>query len=261
MSDEHTDLGQGEGAPQDQQTDVAVAETPPAAGQEQPFLHTWKTRDEAEQGVKDLQRILAEERSRADKLQHEQLSKLTELVEKASAAPTSHGPSQEEIDARLKTLSDEIDEAINEGKAGGRIIDLITQYGNDIRRETDQSYQSLRSQIEQRLIELDPDVASADKQKIAQLQEEFGIKDRKVAAQILKKMQAEIQAAKGPQQPPRPQLPGNGITAQRTTQEPEAPTLPPHVVAALKQDRPNISESELKELAARLAAKKKGSKQ
>lgn len=261
MSDEIIDSGPGTEAPPAQSTDVSTVATPPEAGSVATPSET-DTGDVTQKRIEDLTRQLNEERSRADKRINEETQKLNErmaqTIERMSTQQVDPQQAEREAEATLKALSEQIDQAIADGTPGSLLAELQMQQATALRQQTEARMKEMEDQFTAKLEDLDPDVVSADKQKVAELQEKYGV-TRKVAAQMYKDFQAQVQAAKGPDQPPAQQHAGNGAT-QHVIPATEVTAVSDQTLAAIGNVMGKVTPAEATKLAEIRAARKKGNR-
>ena len=193
-----------------------VVETPKTGADqrpEEPFLHTWKSREDAEEGVQNIikQRDRAATELQKSGARIEELEKtVADLTSKVAGALTDSRRTGEGAEAQqqLKELAERIDSGDLSGK---EMVDLLLQIRQQATEEArkeigerskalEDSLKDLESNLSKRLVDLDP-AYQQHREAIDAAQEKFGV-DRATAMKIVAAYENE------PSQPPRPGLPG-----------------------------------------------------
>ena len=208
MPDEPLDLGQA-GSPQGPLTDVADGEPSPEAGEGGPYLHTWKTKQDAEQGIKDLTEQLNESRSKGDKALSEIERLKDDVLSKLVDASTKSGPAEkspEQVEAELAKLAETIDNAPDSKVLVGVLQAAMQDAEEGGYRRAAKEIEPLKETIaliQQTQVERDPQVLAQEK-KIQELGlgEKFPDLDKRMLATIAALVPDKTQ------QPPRADIPG-----------------------------------------------------
>lgn len=248
MSDQTKGVGQAKAGP-DATAGGQEGEHPREGGQDEVYLGTWKTKEDAEKGVGELTRMLNESRSRenkakseAEKVRNEQLSKLTEAV---SAMSAPKGKTQADVEAeRAQTLQrweDQGNAAILEDISAS-LAQVEKRASEGVKGELRAEIASLKealtgfqSQVQNRLGDLDP-AYLAKKDLVDSL-----ISDAKERGQELSRQQAMYMAdvidskTAKTDSPDRPPLPGQLGGAGRVVDAAGELTLPDEEVAMIEQ--------------------------
>lgn len=210
------------GEPQSKQTGVPDDGTPPEAGQESAYLGTFKTKEDAEKGLKDLQEILRRTQSDKDKataenkkLQEQFLSKLTDSVTQLSQSRQTKSEPQLDIDSLVKRIDDE---------GGKAIVDVLGAYLQDYETKLTtvqkQEIERVRKEYQDELRVLKQAVQSVDpkylthRETVEKLEQDVGL-SRDQAIKIAEMIDKT-------EQPPRPALPGSTGSDRVPDRTPEA---------------------------------------
>ena len=206
MADIDTIIGQGEGAP-DNLTGVAEGgQSGEGQKTDEPFMHTWKTKEDAEKGVQDLLGQVNETRSKADKAASKN-EQLTQMVDKLTNAVS--GKQTVDDDAAAQKQIEDLAKRFEDGEVTGQeqvelLMNIQRQAETKAEAKVEAGLKELREQMKQsdaRLADLDP--AYRDNQKdVDAIQEKFGVnRDQAI------KINAELNP--GPAQPARSPIPGS----------------------------------------------------
>jgi hypothetical protein len=192
----------------------------PVEGKDQAYLGTFKTKEDAEKGLQDLQEILRRTQSDKDKavaenkkLQDQFLSKLTESVSQLSQ-PKEEAP-RVDVDSLVKRIDDE---------GGKAIVDILGSYLNEYETKLTAAQKAeverIQKQYDEKLGQLTAAVRSVDpkylnhRETVEKL-EEMGLKDRELAIKVAELMDKT-------EQPPRPDIPGTTGSDRVTDKAPPA---------------------------------------
>jgi len=221
--------GQGEDAPADDKTATVKGVAPQEAGQEQPYLHTWKSREDAEKGIEDLQKQLNDARSRADKARQEaqEKSQLAQVLEKLGSVQAPQGPTPEQQQADRAALIEKLDSNLDGELIVGLLEDAMARTEDAATQRSAKEIEDLKQalgQVTERLSEYDPEW-----QKTAPVIEELGLKEvlgDGVDRNTMIKVAKLISDAKGPSQPDQAVPPGSigGQAVSGQTAEVDAKT-------------------------------------
>ena len=223
------------GAVQDTQSGEPGESTPAEGQKEENFLGTWKTKEAAEKGFEDFQKIQSKLQSERDKalaentkLQQTVLSKLTDAVTQKPGQPVK---TKAELDAEFAAMAEEL-----ENGGGKATLEAIAYYTQDTQARMQAEFEAkLKAQQEQyearfgsigiELQKRDPDYI-ARKEIVDTLKEKQGLSHEQATA-VAKMIKPEVQ------QPPQPPLAGTSATVRAGVSEPDA-TLGDDQVRALE---------------------------
>jgi len=224
------DLAEGQAEEGTQAAQAGVmdqADHPEGDGNSQPFLHTWKSKQDTEKGIKE---ILSQRDRLASQLgdlkqqtqkQDEILAKLAE----AEAARSNPNPSEKDVEREYEKVSARLKRALEEQDSDF----LMSFYQNamtDTEKRASQKFaaelQKRDEQLEHlssRLMDFDPEFVQ-NRSTITQLAEQTGldpVKDRKYLMAFAKVLPRKTE------QPPKPPIPGSIGGSGRSTIREEEP--------------------------------------
>ncbi len=180
--------------------------------QHQPFLGTFKTKEDAEKGFTDLQQQLQRFQSEADKTKAENTRLQSEVLEKLSQAVSQkqEGSTQDDIDAQLRAFAEEYDEKGD----GQMLVDFVSGAMN---ATEERAYKKAKGELGAELESL-KELVSGLSSKVLQNSPEFlEVKEQvdaisKIAPNVDRetaiKLAKVLKEASGPAQPAQPNRPG-----------------------------------------------------
>jgi hypothetical protein len=213
MADSEEFAGQGEPAPgSEHQQEHAATDTPGDAGQGQPYLGTFKTREDAEKGLSDLQRILNDARRRESEAKTQlerdnQLAATLKAIAEQKSKPGEGGPSKAD---QIKAAREAWAAKFNEKGNGEMVLELI----DDLEAARAGGSASEVAELKRQLTEVTATLSEYDPtwQQAKTDVEEFGLKEKfpNLDHKTLAAMASEMRKLKPIQvaQPSRPDLPG-----------------------------------------------------
>ena len=184
----------------------------------QSYLGTYKSRDEAEKGLREKEALIARLQSERDRAQNEG-TKLHDLLEQLVKSQTQKGEpkSKQDDEAHVQSLVDEIAGAFreDEGKGARKTLQILSAYVGDVEAKTRDEIGKTRKELEELtarqigelrtlLEERDPEYVS-QREKIKELSEELGLDPKQHRSLLMKLAQRESKTAR----PPRHDLPGS----------------------------------------------------
>lgn len=209
MSDKDAGSGQGGNAPRTpEQTATTEGGNPPATGQDQPYLDTWKTKDAAEKGIADLKRQLNEARSEKDRASASN-AKTEELLERLTEAATAKTeaktPSADEIREQWR-------ERLGGDDAPDAMIDLVLEAVEEAKatqgKEQQAAIEALTKLVTEKFGAIESGLADKDadyqanKAEVDRIEKDYGM-SRDMAIRFVKNELSNVI-----EDPGRPDFPG-----------------------------------------------------
>ena len=216
MDIDNADTGQGDIAPGSDAGDVPGGTQVPAdTGGQDAYFHTFKTREDAEQGwadrdrqFRDLQRRESEARRKAEQLEKDnQLAATLKAIAEGRSTAGSDGASKAE---QIKAAREKWAKTFDEKGNGAMVLELL----DDLEAARSTGTSSEVAELKKQLAEVTATLSEYDPtwQGVKQDVDEFGLREkfpnleRKQLAAIAKEMRAL--KPRTPAQPGRPDLPG-----------------------------------------------------
>lgn len=174
--------------------------------EDKPYLGTWKTREEADRGLAEMQKAMAKFQSEKDKALAEKERLEKDFFAKLAGGVNGPAPTQPTID--VNKIKEQIAERIDAdgGKAVAEIIyDLTADLERLAEEKSTKKTRELEDQLKamrDELLYMKPENAIV-KEKVEELAEEFPNLSRSDLMKMAKKLMPSVT------QPNRPQIPGN----------------------------------------------------
>lgn len=196
-------------------TPVTGNQTTEPVEKPEPFLGTYKSKEEAEKGLHEKDKTIAQLAERMKKLESEANStKAIETFAAQMAASTApKGESKEDLAERRKQLAEEIAE--NPGKA----VDYMSQLAEELEAASEKKIAELqetwKQQLDERLSsvasksDVDPDFV-ARRDEVLEIEKEFGLSRDKALA-LAKRLKPEVEPIA------REIIPGGGGNGRHVT--------------------------------------------
>jgi len=218
-----------------------------ATAAEQFYAGTYKTRDEAEKGIREAQLTVNRAFAERDKL----MAKVNELTATLQKAVEGRTPERQPPVIDRAALAKEVDE-----RGGQGVLDVLERFAKETDAEYDRRLAEVNRKAEERIAQLEKMMRDRDpeylthREKVVEMAERMGLdpdQNRDLLMKVVKELNRNAV-------PGRPDIPG--ITSAQNVARPAAgPTIDPTILKAMEANEyvGKLTPDEIAKLAAKNA--------